>query len=171
MAYGIIRRHDGVINVESEPGVGTTFRIYLPLSEQYGKIVPSQSARQLPGGTEIVLLVEDDLEVLAINKGLLERAGYMVLTATDGVEALELFKRGLDKIALVVLDVIMPGMNGKEVYEKIRELKSDARVLFASGYTAEILNRNGVVQESFNFISKPLNPPVFLGRVRMLIDE
>jgi PAS domain S-box-containing protein len=171
MAYGIIRQHDGVINVSSELGNGTVFKIYLPLRDQRVRDDSCQPATRLPGGSETVLLVEDDAEVLAINKNLLERAGYMVLCALDGGEALEIFRRESDKIALVVLDVIMPGMNGKEVYEKLKGYKNDVKILFASGYTAEILNKNGVVQESINFISKPLNPPIFLKRVRTLIND
>lgn len=170
MAYGIIRRHDGVMHVYSEPGEGTTFKIYLPLRDQKVNETSAHSAGPLPGGDETILLVEDDPEVLNNNRGLLERAGYMVLSAMDGIEALELFKRGSDKIALVVLDVIMPGMNGKEVYEKLKAFKDNVRVLFASGYTSDILNSKGIIQDSSNFISKPLNPPLFLGRVRALID-
>jgi PAS domain S-box-containing protein len=170
MAYGIVRQHDGVIHVFSEPGVGTTFKIYLPLGNHHENMIAVSPGKQLPGGTETILLVEDDTEVLEINKGLLERAGYLVLGAKDGIEALELFNHGLDEISLVVLDVIMPGMNGKDVYEKLIECKNDVKVLFTSGYTAEVLNRNAVVQASMNFISKPLNPFEFLGRVRMLID-
>ncbi len=171
MAYGIIRQHDGMIHVYSEPGDGTTFRIYLPLSDQHGKATSAQFVASPPNGTETILMVEDDPQVLKINSELLERAGYKVFGAMNGSEAVELFKQEHDEIALVVLDVIMPGMNGKEVYEKLKAHKNDVKVLFASGYTAEILNRKGVVQESGNFISKPLNPPVFLKRVRTLIDE
>jgi signal transduction histidine kinase len=170
MAYGILRQHDGMIYVYSEPGEGTTFKIYLPLRDQPNKVTSGLSVKVQQGGTEIILLVEDDPGVLAINRDLLERAGYMVLSALDGVEALELFKLRSDMIALVVMDVILPDMNGTEVYEKLKAHKSDVNVLFASGYTADILNRRGIVQESSNFISKPLNPPVFLKRVRSLID-
>lgn len=170
MAYGIVRRHGGVMHVYSEPGEGATLKIYLPLRDQKEHATSAQRAKPLPGGDETILLVEDDPEVLEINKCLLERAGYMVLSALDGIEALELFTRGSDAIALVVLDVIMPGMNGKEVYEKLKACKDNVKVLFATGYTSDILNSKGVVRESFNFISKPINPPVFLGRVRALID-
>lgn len=170
MAYGIIRQHDGVIQVGSEPGVGTIFKIYLPLRDQKEKQEPAHLVT-LSGGTETILVVEDNPEVLAISSGLLERAGYLVLSALDGVEALELFKREADRISLVVLDVIMPVMNGIEVFEKLKAYKKDVKVLFASGYTADILNKYGVVQESVNFISKPLSPPIFLKRVRTLIND
>ena len=170
MAYGIIRQHDGVIQVESTQGEGATFKIYLPLRDQSEKPVSVLSLKQLPGGTETILLVEDDPEVLVMNKGLLERAGYVVLSALDGAEALDLFRRGSDAIALVVLDVVMPGMNGKDVYGKLKEYRNNVKVLFVSGYTADVLNTKGVVQSGNNFISKPLNPQVFLRRVRALID-
>ena len=170
MAYGIIRQHDGVIQVESTQGEGATFKIYLPLRDQSEKPVSVLSLKQLPGGTETILLVEDDPEVLVMNKGLLERAGYAVLSALDGAEALDLFRRGSDAIALVVLDVVMPGMNGKDVYGKLKEYRNNVKVLFVSGYTADVLNTKGVVQSGNNFISKPLNPQVFLRRVRALID-
>ena len=170
IAYGIIRQHDGVINVYSEPGEGATFKIYLPLKQQREISASTESMKHLPGGSETILMVEDDPEVLALNKGLLERAGYLVLSALDGVAALELFRQRSGTIALVVLDVVMPGMNGKELYEKLKAYKNDVKVLFASGYTADILNRQGVIQAGSNFISKPVNPAAFLGRVRMLID-
>ncbi len=171
MAYGIIRQHGGVINVTSEPKNGTTFNIYLPLRDQSVAYSSLDTAISAPGGSETILLVEDEPEVLYINKSLLEKAGYFVLSSLDGEEALELFKRGSDKISLVVLDVILPGLNGKEVYEKLKAHKSDVKVLFASGYTADILNKKGIIQDSINFISKPLNPGLFLGRVRKLIDS
>jgi PAS domain S-box-containing protein len=171
MAYGIVRQHDGIIHVVSESGSGTTLKIYLPQKMKREKMVPAQASQMLTGGTETILLVEDDPEVLAINKAHLERAGYLVLSAYDGIEALELFKHGADTIALVVLDVVMPVMNGREVYEKLKAHKKDVKVLFASGYTADILKRNGVVQENVDFIPKPLNPPVFLARVRGMIQS
>jgi DNA-binding response OmpR family regulator len=107
---------------------------------------------------------------LDINRDLLERAGYTVLCALNGPEALDIFAVESSHIALVVLDVIMPGMNGKEVYERLKGVKHNVKVLFASGYTSEILNNKGIAQDSNNFISKPLNTQLFLSRVRSLID-
>lgn len=167
MAYGIIRQHDGVISVDSEQGVETTFGIYLPLRDQKRR---DTAVQRLPGGSETVLLVEDNPEVLAISINLLEQAGYMVLSAFDGMEALELFEREAERIALVVLDVIMPGMNGVEIYKNMKAHNDDVKILFASGYSADILNKYGIMQENANFISKPLNPEVFLKRVRSLIS-
>ena len=170
VAYGIIRQHDGWVDVSSNPGDGTMFTIYLPLPECDSLMRSARTLPHLPGGNETILLVEDDPNVLLISKRLLETAGYLVLCASDGIEALELFKRGSDIISLVVLDVIMAGMNGKQVHEKLKAHKQDVKVLYASGYAADVLNKKGVIVDSVNFISKPLDAAVFLGRVRKLID-
>lgn len=172
MAYGIIRQHDGAITVSSKPGDGTTFKVYLPLRDQSETNAASITcARQHQRGTETILLVEDDQEVLAMNRGLLERSGYLVLSAIDGFEALDIFKNSSDRISLVILDVIMPGMNGKEVYEKFRDIDENVAVLFCSGYATDILSRGRETQENVNFMSKPFNPELFLKRVRSLIDK
>jgi PAS domain S-box-containing protein len=170
MAYGIIRKHEGVIHVYSKPGEGTTFKIFLPLMEQRQRKLTAQSQKELPPGSETILLVEDDPEVLAMNKNLLEKAGYMVISAFDGLEALDLFKRVSNKIALVILDVIMPGMNGNQLYRLLRAIRPDVKVLFVSGYKADMLSRKGVMSEGINFLAKPLEPHLLLGKVRKLIE-
>lgn len=170
IAYGIIRQHDGVIHVDSAPGEGTTFRIYLPLHEKRERTGAERITKQVPGGSETILLIEDDPEMLAVGAGLLERAGYLVLTAQDGVEALELFRYSAESIALVVLDVILPGMNGSEIHEAMKACKDDVRVLFAGTCRDDVLTRHGIDQGTKNFIPKPLDPAFFLGRVRELID-
>jgi CheY-like chemotaxis protein len=170
MAYGIIRQHNGTIKVYSEPGEGTVFRLYLPLN--VGNPFDTDDAMQpaLLGGTETVLLVEDDPDVLAINSSILECVGYNVVTADNGKEAVTLFEHYGDEISLVVLDVIMPGMNGKDVHEALICLKPGVKVLFVSGYTADVLSGKGVLAEETNFMSKPLDPNVFLSKVRELIE-
>jgi len=171
VAYGIVRKHDGIIQVQSEPGEGTIVKIFLPLQVQPLEEPSVQPGKKIPKGTETILVVEDDPAVLDIHKVLLEKAGYMVLSASDGVEALELYRHGSDRISLVVLDVIMSGMSGTDVYEHLRSFNSGVKVLFASGYTSDILDRQGIVLDSRHFISKPLNPGLFLNRVRTLIDS
>lgn len=170
MAYGIIKQHDGMINVYSEPGDGTVFKIYLPLQGGASYDLPESTQMKLQGGSESILLVEDDPEVRANNSSLLECVGYNVLSASNGEEALKLFERYGGGIALVVLDVIMPGMNGKEVFVLLKVIRPDVKVLFVSGYTAEILNRKGILSEGTNFLPKPLEPHQFLGKVRELLD-
>ena len=171
MVYGIICQHDGAINVYSEPGEGTTFKIYLPLDDQNEQQVSARAEGQLPEAAEIILLVEDDPDVLATNKCLLEKSGYTILSACNGAEALELFKLGPDKISLVVLNVILPDMNGKEMFELLRAYKNNVKVIFASSHSATILNGIGCVQERINFVSKPMNSTLFLKRVRTLLDS
>lgn len=171
MAYGIISQHNGSISVYSEPGHGTVFRIYLPLQADRSpeEVVPIRKSH--PGGGETILLVEDDPHVRATNSAILESVGYNVLTAAAGQEAIDLFDRYVSRIALVILDVVMPGMNGRELCRRLRGLGCDAKILFVSGYTADILQKKGIVDEDINFTSKPLETSPFLGRVRELIDS
>jgi PAS domain S-box-containing protein len=170
MAYGIIKQHNGTIKVYSEPGEGTVFRIYLPLHGPSLSDVPETGPAALQGGTETILLVEDDPTVRASSVAVLECVGYNVICAANGEEAIASFKRYGDGIALVILDVIMPGMNGNEIYGFLKVMRADVKILFVSGYTAEILNRKGVISDEINFLSKPLKPHLFLGKVRELIE-
>lgn len=171
MAYGIISQHNGSISVYSEPGHGTVFRIYLPLQicPNSGFVVTERE--NPPGGVETILLVEDDQHVRTTHSAILESIGYNVLSAAAGQEAIELFDKYLSRIALVILDVVMPGMNGKELCRRLRTRNPDVKVLFVSGYTADILQKKGIVDEGINFMSKPLETSLFLGRVRELIDS
>jgi PAS domain S-box-containing protein len=170
MAYGIIKQHEGTIKVYSELGEGTVFKIFLPLQMTKAAIKALPVDRPLPGGTETVMLVEDDPEVRSSNSAVLECVGYNVIVASCGEEAIALFEHYCNTISLVILDVIMPGMNGRDVNEFLKALRPNVKVLFVSGYTADILNRKGVLSEDTNFLSKPLEPHLFLGKVRELID-
>ncbi len=170
MAYGIIKQHDGVIKVYSEPGEGTVFKIFLPIQGGAAAHTADPVAHELLGGSETILLVEDDPEVRSSNSAILECVGYNVICASGGEEAIALFEQYQEGISLVILDVIMPGMNGRDVNEYLRALKPDVNVLFVSGYTADILNRKGVLSEDINFMSKPLEPHLFLEKVRELIE-
>ncbi len=122
-----------MVHVYSEVGKGTTFKIYLPLVERSAAAVGNKIEGPAPGGAETILLAEDEELVCKLTTTILERAGYTVLTATDGEEALRVFEEHADKIDLVLLDVIMPKLGGKAVFERVREKRPRVRVLFSSG--------------------------------------
>jgi two-component system, cell cycle sensor histidine kinase and response regulator CckA len=166
MVYGIIKQHDGYINVYSEPGSGTTFRIYLPLIEaQVAKIKP-EVIQPIEIATETVLLAEDEDAIREFIKKLLEEYGYKVITAVDGQEAIDEFKAHKDEIQLVLLDVIMPNRNGREAYEEIKKIRPDIKVLFMSGYPADIIHKHEIVEKGFAYIEKPASPTKLLKKIR-----
>jgi len=157
-AFGIIKNHDGFIDVYSEKGEGTTFNFYLPASEDAGAKKPA--AVELEKGMETVLLVDDEPQVISYGSKLLGKLGYTVLTAANGLETIHVYKANKDLIDLVVLDLILPDINGGDVFDQLREIRSDLPVLLTSGYHMnnqinEILGRgcNGFVQKPFNILS------------------
>jgi CheY-like chemotaxis protein len=169
MAYGIVKQHSGAIQVYSEPGLGTTFKIYLPLREQPADNRGRQARAPLPRGSETILLVEDDEAVREITRIMLEEFGYTVMEAGDGETALALFREHGDRIQLVLTDVIMPKMDGKSLIQEIQRIRPDAKALFMSGYTADIINEQWLIDPGMNYISKPLNPDLLLGKIRSIL--
>jgi len=155
-AYGIIKNHGGIINVYSEKERGTTFTIYLPASER--QVTPRQqkAADEILTGTETILLVDDEDEVLDVGQKMLEQMGYKVLLSTNGKQAIDIYLANPDDIDLVILDMIMPGMGGGETYDRMKEVNPDVKVLLSSGYSidgqaSKILDRgcNGFIQKPF----------------------
>lgn len=173
MVYGIIKQHSGYINCYSEQGKGTTFRIYLPLIKEEAKEAKAaaEGYTALTGGTETIILAEDEEEVRKLMKLALEDAGYKVIEAVDGKEAIEKFRENKDSIDLLLLDVIMPKINGKGVYEEAKKIKPDVKALFSSGYPADFIHKKGILEEGLNFISKPASPHELLKRIREAIDK
>ena len=171
MVYGIIKQHSGYINCYSEPGAGTTFRIYLPLIEKETEKAKAEEHIALSGGTETILLTEDEEEVRKLMKLVLEEAGYKVIEAVDGKEAIEKFGENKDSINLLLLDMIMPKINGKGVYEEAKKIKPDVKALFSSGYPADFIHKKGILEEGLNFISKPASPHELLKRIREVLDK
>lgn len=172
IVYGIVKQHNGFINVYTEPGQGTTFKIYLPFAiksgEQAGKV---GSPAALKSGTETILVAEDDMHVRALVRSVLEEFGYRVIEAADGEDALSKVRHYREEIQLLLLDVIMPKKNGKEVYEEARRLIPGIRALFSSGYTADIVHKKGILDEGLNFISKPVSPSELVRKVREVLDK
>jgi two-component system, cell cycle sensor histidine kinase and response regulator CckA len=175
MVYGIVKQHNGYINCYSSPGQGTTFKIYLPLflSEKdvqpLGQDIPS--LKQATEGTETVLVAEDDASLRIFIKKMLEEFGYTVIDAVDGADAVQLFAEHREKIKLLLFDIIMPRKNGKAAYEEIKQLSPDIRVLFMSGYTADIMHQRGILDKELEFILKPVSPTGLLHKLREVLDK
>jgi len=172
IAYGIIKQHKGYIKVYSEPGKGTTFKIWLPVIEDTAEKKPEvESFTSLKGGTETILVAEDDASMRKLTSTVLEAFGYSVITAEDGEEAIMKFMENKDRIALVVLDMIMPKKSGKEVSEAIREKRPLTKILFVSGYTMDIIKTQELTAAGFDFINKPVLPKDLVKKVREILDR
>jgi CheY-like chemotaxis protein len=171
MVYGIIKQHDGNIHVSSEPGKGTTFSIYLPIvragTEERKKPVTSVPL----GKGETILIAEDDIQLRKIARIILKESGYHIIEAENGAEAVSKFKENADKVSLLLLDVIMPGKNGRVVFDEIKKLNPDIKALFISGYTDEIIAKKGILDEGFDFVSKPINLDTMLRKIRDVLDR
>jgi PAS domain S-box-containing protein len=170
--YGIVKQNDGFIKVYSEPGAGTNFKIYFPRKKAVenskpGAIIEPRSFH----GTETVLLVEDEKAILRLGKMILERYGYTVLGAACPDEALTMAKQYQGPIQLIVTDVVMPGVNGKELEDKIAAIHPEIRTLFMSGYTVDVIARHGVIEENFQFLQKPFSVRTLAGKVREVLDQ
>ncbi len=171
IVYGIIKQHHGSINVYSQTGYGTTFKIYLPLNQGSAEFCePKNKPAAVAGGTETILLAEDDLSLRSFFAGVMEEFGYTVVTAEDGIDALAHFSKHKNSIQLCILDVIMPRKGGKEAYEEILRLRPDIKVIFTSGYTADKIEREGI-PAGCEFIPKPVSPQVLLKKVREALDR
>ncbi len=171
IAYGSIKQHNGYINVESTPGRGTTFRIYLPAVEETSReATPAEQLPAPPRGTETVLLAEDDATVRNLEKSMLEDSGYTVVEAVDGQDAIEKLRLHEGKIRLLISDVIMPKRSGGEVFEEAKRIRPGIKALFASGYPAEIIKNRDVIAQGLHFVSKPISPHDFLRKVREALD-
>jgi len=171
VVYGIIRQHAGFINLYSVPGEGTTFKVYLPLVHEHPVEADHQVVSTVLGGTEKILVVEDSPDVRDIIQHVLEDHGYTVITAVDGSDGVEKFLQFQDRLDLVICDVIMPKKSGKEVHEAVKAVKPGAKVLFTSGYTADIISKKGMLQEGIDFVHKPVSPPEILRKVREVLDR
>jgi signal transduction histidine kinase/CheY-like chemotaxis protein len=171
MVYGIVKQHDGIIEVDSEVGKGTSFRIYLPLFKPVMRERRDKATVFLQGNRETILVAEDDAAVMGLLKGLLENNGYNVITATNGEDAVKQFINYQDRITLLLLDVIMPKKNGREVYAEIIGIRPDIKALFISGYTSDVIDWKGALQEGINLIPKPVKPDELLAKLSEMLEK
>lgn len=171
VVHGVVKQCDGFVSVESAVGVGTTFKIYFPITEKIKPKADAGTQKLASKGTETVLLVEDEEEVRAIARIALETQGFRVLEANHGVAALKLLEAHPEPIQLLVTDVVMPEMGGRELAEAMRVTRPDLRVLYMSGYTDDAVVHHGVVEASDSFIQKPLTPLGLARKVRAVLDE
>lgn len=168
IVYGIIKQHNGFINCYSEPGLGTTFQIYLPLTSKESVTHAREPEPTPKGGTETILVAEDDEATRNLDRKILEAYGYRVIEAFDGEDAIAKFKQHREQISLLFLDSIMPRKNGKEVYEELTRISPDLKVLVTSGYPADTFG--GLQVPGIRFIPKPVLPTLLLKTIREVLD-
>jgi nitrogen-specific signal transduction histidine kinase/CheY-like chemotaxis protein len=172
VVYGIVKQHDGLVTVYSEPGQGTTFRIYLPVNETSAAAMKAAVAEEPPGrGSETILLAEDDKMVRDMIVRMLENFGYTVITAIDGEDAVQQFARNRDRIGLLLFDLIMPKKTGKDAYDEIREMRPDIKVIFQSGYDPDMVRQKTLLEQNVPVLYKPVPMAALLKKLRSVLDE
>ena len=172
IVYGIIKQHEGFINVYSEPGQGTSFNIYLPLIAAGVKEEKKKLVEERPrGGTETILLAEDDETVRTMTRVILEEVGYTVIAAVDGQDAVNTYKEHKDRIKLLLFDIIMPKKTGKEAYDEIRAIQPNIKILFQSGYAPALVRQKLLLEGKIPVVFKPVTPMMLLKRVRSVLGQ
>jgi two-component system cell cycle sensor histidine kinase/response regulator CckA len=171
MTYGIVKQHGGYIDCSSAVGQGTTFRVYLPVPEEDSREESVPTAHVLQRGSETVLLVDDEDAIRDLAKKILVRAGYNVLTASNGRDALELYTREAGRISMVILDLVMPEMGGGQCLEELVRIDPNARIIIASGSSPDGPTTEGLEQLAKGFVWKPYNIRQLLQAVRRVLDE
>lgn len=170
IVYNIISRHNGFIAVESEPGKGTRVRILLPIVEAVEVVNGSKTEESIEqGGARTILVAEDDSGIRDLITTILTERGYEVISAADGVEAVNQFRENMDKVSLVMLDGIMPKKNGREAYREIRTMRSDVKVIFMSGYSENMLDFDHLQDREIHFLQKPVLPLDILKKIQELL--
>jgi CheY-like chemotaxis protein len=172
-AYGIVQQHRGWIEVESHPGVGTTFHIYLPrLANRLPIKSEQRDISHSHSGQETILVVEDEESLRHLVRDYLGRHGYLILEAASGRAALEIWGEHWQQIDLLLTDMVMPeGMTGRELGEKLLERKPELKIIYTSGYSPETIEREFFLHEGINFLQKPYAPRELIQVVRECLDK
>lgn len=169
--YGVIKQHGGFINVYSEPGQGTTFRLYLPAAGGRAQAKQTEVASRPAAGSETILVAEDNAPLRALAVEVLTSQGYKVIVANDGQEAVRLFRENSDTIDLVFVDIVMPKLSGPKAFLEMSAFKRNVRVLFASGHAAETATLTSSLPPDASFLQKPYSPQALSEAVRAVIDQ
>jgi CheY-like chemotaxis protein len=168
-AYGIVKNHDGIITVQSEKSRGATFTIYLPTSEKIVSDVKILTEEQLPGdGT--ILLVDDEELILDVGKGMLDKLGYRTLIVDNGEEAIAMYRENQNEIALVILDMVMPKMNGRQTYDRLKKINPQIKILLSSGYSLDGDAQDILKGSSDDFIQKPFNVKILSRKIKQFLN-
>jgi two-component system cell cycle sensor histidine kinase/response regulator CckA len=169
--FGIVKQNNGFISVYSELRHGTTFKIFLP--RFYGKAekITEQPAAELHNGSGTILIVEDEVELLALARTTLKMYGYTVLAAKSPGDALLMFEKYHHQIHLLITDVVMPGMNGKELHDRLAKVRPQLPVIFMSGYSADVVTERGILEEGMQFMQKPFKPKDLVAKVQQLLKK
>jgi two-component system cell cycle sensor histidine kinase/response regulator CckA len=168
--YGSVEQSGGHIRVDSEPGAGTTFSIYLPRTDATPETNSPRATDILPRGTETVLLVEDEADLRNLAKEVLEHLGYTVLDASDPDNALRTARQHVGVIDLLLTDVVMPRMSGRALAETVAAARPETRILFMSGFTDDAIMRHRVLEPGTHFLEKPFTPQALAAKVREVLD-
>jgi CheY-like chemotaxis protein len=169
VVYGIVKSHHGIIDLESAPGAGTTFHVYLAANPEGRLAVPEEKSEPIVGGTETILVVEDEEVLRNLLAEILESSGYTVLTAEDGVSGLDRFTRHRDEIKAVITDMGLPRMSGQDLFISIREMDPSSRIVLASGYLDPEIRAHLFTLGAKAFLQKPYQPADVLRIIRKVI--
>ena len=169
--YGIVKQNNGFINVYSEPGKGTTFKIYLPAHDSDEDMtLATEVTQEIPNGTETVLLVEDEATVLNFSAKLIETLGYTVLTANGPIKAMQIAGEFAGPVHLLLTDMVMPEMNGRELWFKLSAMRPEMKCLFMSGYTVDVIAQDGVLEKGVQFLHKPFSRRTLAVKLREVLS-
>ena len=171
IVYGIMKQNNGYVLVDSEPGKGSCFHLYFPIIAASSGAAKEDEPPAPEEGRETILIAEDDATIRQLTRTMLSEFGYTVIEAADGEEAVNKFREHQDAIKLIILDVVMPKMNGKEAHDEIVAIMPDVKTLYISGYNADILRNKGITEEAQNIILKPVSPTDLLRTIRRILDN